>query len=105
MANDIPLPADPEGFDRFFESSLASMAPDIEPALLAEIMPQIDAWRQQQAEPPSRSDAIRRLIEAGLQATMDRTPPWPTAPGWTVAEPAPLPPDEPITPTEADEVR
>ncbi len=44
MANDIPLPADPEGFDRFFESSLASMAPDIEPALLAEIMPQVDAW-------------------------------------------------------------
>ena len=61
------------------------MAPDIEPALLGEIMPRIDEWRQQQAEPPSRSDAIRRLIDLGLEAARQ--------------------PDSPITPTEADEVR
>jgi hypothetical protein len=85
MANDIPLPADPEGFDRFFESSLASMAPDIEPALLAEIMPQVDAWRQQQAEQPSRSEAIRRLIGLGLEVGRKGI--------------------APITPTEADEMR
>ena len=44
------------------------MAPDIEPALLGEIMPRVDAWRELQAEPPSRSDAIRRLIDLGLEA-------------------------------------
>jgi hypothetical protein len=29
----------------------------------------VDAWRRKQADPPTRSEAIRRLIEAGLNAS------------------------------------
>ena len=85
MTDDSLQPPNPAGFDDYFRRSLASMAPDIEPALLGEIMPRIDEWIQQQADPPSRSDAIRRLIDLGLEAARK--------------------PASAITPTEADEVR
>ena len=75
MANDFPLPANLDGFDRFFETNLASMTPDLYPAFLNEIMHQIEAWWQRQAESPSRSEAMRRLIEIGLAAPAPVTPP------------------------------
>jgi metal-responsive CopG/Arc/MetJ family transcriptional regulator len=35
---------------------------------------EIDEWRRQQPDLPSRSEAIRRLIEAGLNAEMSNGP-------------------------------
>jgi metal-responsive CopG/Arc/MetJ family transcriptional regulator len=36
---------------------------------------EIDEWRRQQPDLPSRSEAIRRLIEAGLKASSARQRP------------------------------
>jgi hypothetical protein len=33
-----------------------------------EFMEVVDAWRRQQQDLPSRAEAIRRLVELGLQA-------------------------------------
>ncbi len=68
MNNATSLPADSEAFDHYFERSLASMAPDIDPSLLSEIMPKVDEWRLAQPEVLSRSDAVRRLIDLGIAA-------------------------------------
>ncbi|UVC12258.1 YfbU family protein (plasmid) [Rhizobium sp. TH2] len=38
----------------------------------AETIEQIDAWRGNQEDVPSRSEAVRRLIEEGLQVTQSR---------------------------------
>ena len=66
MNNATSLPTDSAAFDQYFERSLAGMAPDIDPALLSEIMPKVDEWRQAQPEVLSRSDAVRRLISLGI---------------------------------------
>ena len=70
MNNDISLPADSNAFDQYFEKSLASMAPDLDPSLLGDIMPKVDAWRQGQSEVLSRSDAVRRLIDLGIEVAV-----------------------------------
>ena len=40
MTNDALPPPNPESFDNYLRRSLASMAPDIEPAMLGEIIPE-----------------------------------------------------------------
>ena len=37
-----------------------------------ELGDEIDAWRRQQPDLPSRAEAARRLIELGLQAPQER---------------------------------
>ncbi len=39
-----------------------------------EFLRQIDEWRRQQPDLPSRSEAIRRLVQLGLEASIPRNP-------------------------------
>jgi hypothetical protein len=39
-----------------------------------DLLKALDRWRQEQADPPGRPEAIRRLIEASLSRPGDRTP-------------------------------
>jgi metal-responsive CopG/Arc/MetJ family transcriptional regulator len=38
----------------------------------AELLSRVDEWRREQPDIPNRSEAIRRLIEAGLEAAVDQ---------------------------------
>jgi hypothetical protein len=41
--------------------------------MTSSMLRQIDVWRAHQDDVPSRSEAIRRLIEAGLEATSKKS--------------------------------
>jgi len=52
--------------------SAQAMTERFEMRLGASVLEEVDAWRARQNDVPSRAEAIRRLIEAGLAATSGR---------------------------------